>query len=92
MQPAGAMTKPMRSCIRLTVVLMAASLAKLGKEASLLGFKGSIEAAMTASAGTKWTDEDRETISNMTSEQQSQIQAAIDSYRTGANRNHHSEQ
>lgn len=58
---------------------------KVGKEASLLGFKGSIEAAMTASAGTKWTDEDRETISNMTSEQQSQIQAAIDSYRTGAN-------
>ncbi|WP_455292672.1 hypothetical protein [Vibrio parahaemolyticus] len=40
---------------------------------------------MSASAGTKWTDEDRETISNMTSEQQSQIQAAIESFRAGAN-------
>ncbi|MCR9819773.1 conjugal transfer protein TraG N-terminal domain-containing protein [Vibrio parahaemolyticus] len=58
---------------------------KVGKEGSLLGFKGSVEAAMSASAGTKWTDEDRETISNMTSEQQSQIQAAIESFRAGAN-------
>lgn len=55
--------------------------------ASVGGGLGPVEmkAAMTASAGTKWTDEDRETISNMTSEQQSQIQAAIESYRTGAN-------
>ena len=40
---------------------------------------------VSASAGTKWTDEDRETISNFTNEQQSQIQAAIESFRAGAN-------
>ncbi|MEZ8690667.1 hypothetical protein AB6D53_23840, partial [Vibrio splendidus] len=36
-------------------------------------------------SGQKWTQEDRETLSSMSNEQQSQMQAAIESYRSGAN-------
>lgn len=54
---------------------------KLGGKAGPLD----LSVGANLSAGTKWTDEDRETISNMTSEQQSEIQAAIESYRAGAN-------
>ncbi|MFA0072122.1 conjugal transfer protein TraG N-terminal domain-containing protein [Vibrio cyclitrophicus] len=46
-----------------------------------IGFNGSVN----ASSGQKWTQEDRETLSNMSNEQQSQMQAAIESYRSGAN-------
>ncbi|HHY0497225.1 conjugal transfer protein TraG N-terminal domain-containing protein [Vibrio parahaemolyticus] len=54
---------------------------KLGGKAGPLD----LSVGASLSAGTKWTDEDRETISNFTNEQQSQIQAAIESYRAGAN-------
>ena len=40
---------------------------------------------VNASTGQKWTQEERETLSSMSNEQQSQIQAAIESYRSGAN-------
>ncbi|CAK2719657.1 hypothetical protein VCRA2119O149_2060001 [Vibrio crassostreae] len=46
-----------------------------------VGFNGSVN----ASTGQKWTKEDRETLSSMSNEQQTQMQAAIESYRSGAN-------
>ncbi|MGR5558862.1 conjugal transfer protein TraG N-terminal domain-containing protein [Vibrio fortis] len=52
-----------------------------GAPGDAVGFNGSVN----ASTGQKWTQEDRETLSRMSNEQQSQIQAAIESYRSGAN-------
>ncbi|MFA0676639.1 conjugal transfer protein TraG, partial [Vibrio sp. 10N.222.51.A6] len=46
-----------------------------------VGFNGSVN----VSTGQKWTQEERETLSSMSNEQQSQMQAAIESYRSGAN-------
>lgn len=51
----------------------------------VIGLLSPIEAGINISTGQKWSQEDRETISNMDSKQQSQMIAAIESYRTGAN-------
>ncbi|MEZ8822455.1 conjugal transfer protein TraG N-terminal domain-containing protein [Vibrio sp. 10N.222.54.A1] len=51
----------------------------------VVGMLSPVKAGIDISTGQKWTEEDRETLSNTTSEQQSQIQAAIESYRSGAN-------
>ncbi|MFA0108260.1 conjugal transfer protein TraG, partial [Vibrio splendidus] len=51
----------------------------------VVGVLSPVKAGIDISTGQKWTEEDRETLSNTTSEQQSQIQAAIESYRSGAN-------
>ncbi len=55
--------------------------AKAGLSGELLGF----EAGFNVSTGQKWTKEDRETLSNTSSEQRSQIEAAIESFRSGVN-------
>lgn len=44
-----------------------------------------IKAGINASTGQKWTQDDRETLSNLSREEQSQLQSAIESYRAGAN-------
>lgn len=59
-----------------------------GKVGGKLGGKAGpldLSLGLSASAGTKWTDEDRETLSNSSSEKRSQIEAAIESFRSGVN-------
>ncbi len=55
--------------------------AKVGLSADAFGFEGSFN----ASTGQKWTKEDRETLTNTASEKRSQIEAAIESFRSGVN-------
>ncbi len=52
----------------------------LGKVAGLLS---PLKAGINISTGQRWSDEDRETLSNTSSEQQSDLKAAIESYRSG---------